>query len=62
MYLIFLLDLWGTLLVFYFSDHSVYIFICIFIMVCVMMLSVAQLTAVHNTVDRYHGYCHVTFL
>jgi len=26
------------------------------------MLSVAQLTAVHNTVDRYHGYCHVTFL
>jgi len=48
--------------VFYFSVHSVYIFICIFIMVCVMMLSVAQLTAVHNTVDRYRGYCHVTFL
>jgi len=62
MYLIFLLDLWGTLLVLYFSDHLVYIFICIFIMVCIMMLSVAQLTAVHNTVDSYHGYCHVTFL
>ena len=31
-------------------------------MVCVMMLSVAQLTAVHNTVDSYHGYCHITFL
>ena len=31
-------------------------------MVCVMMLSVAQLTAVHNTVDSYHGYCHVAFL
>jgi len=27
-----------------------------------MMLSVAQLTAVHNTVDSYHGYCHVAFL
>jgi hypothetical protein len=62
MYLIFLLGLWWTLLVFYFSVHSVYFFICIFIMVCIKMLSVAQLTAVHNTLDSYPGYCHVTFL
>jgi hypothetical protein len=42
MYLIFLLDLWGTLLVFYFSVHSVYFFVYLFIIVCVMMLSVGQ--------------------
>jgi len=48
--------------VFYFSVHSVYIFICIFVMVCVMMLSAARLTLVHITADSFHGYCHVTFL
>ena len=47
---------------FYFSVHSVYIFICIFVMVCVMMLSVAQLTLVRNTGGNYPGYCHVMFL
>ena len=60
--LIFLLDLWVTLLVFYFSVHSVYFFICIFIMVCVMMLTVAQLTLVRNTGDSYPAYSHVMFL
>ena len=47
---------------FYFSVHSVYIFICIFVTVCVMMLSVAQLTLVHITGDSYPAYCHVMFL
>ena len=46
---------------FYFSVHSVYILICIFVTVCVMMLSAAQLTLVQITVDSFPGYCHVTF-
>ena len=47
---------------FYFSVRSVYIFICIFITVCVMMLSATQLTLVHITADSFLGYCHVMFL
>jgi cytochrome c biogenesis factor len=58
---IFIVSVGDIVSVLLFCQFPVYIFY-LYIMVCVMMLSVAQLTQVRNTGDSYPGYYHVMFL